>query len=150
MAWYVLKRPISRPDTSYAKATLCIVIFLIINVLLVFGIYHLFLWLGAQYILPKCISDFVQNHNHAFIVVLSLLQLLFGSIVALKSAVIGAIKLYQRYAPEDVRRRCLFKPTCSEYAIIAVKKYGVIRGLHKSYIRLFKRCHGRIYMVDEP
>ena len=71
-------------------------------------------------------------------------------IFCVKAAIIGAIRLYQRYAPDDIRRRCLFKPTCSEYAILAIEKYGVIIGLIKSYIRLFKKCRGNIYRIDYP
>ena len=63
---------------------------------------------------------------------------------------IGAIKLYQHYADEDVRRRCVCKPTCSEYAIIVLKKYGVLIGIYKIYIRLFKTCYGTVYKIDEP
>ncbi|MDO4363209.1 MAG: membrane protein insertion efficiency factor YidD [Clostridia bacterium] len=62
----------------------------------------------------------------------------------------GCIKLYQHYAPEEIRRRCLFKPTCSEYAILAIKKYGLIIGLVKTYNRLFKKCKGNIYRIDYP
>lgn len=67
-----------------------------------------------------------------------------------KKAVISAVHLYQHYAPEHVRRRCLCKPTCSEYAILAVQKYGVLWGGYKTYRRLFKRCRGSIYRMDEP
>jgi len=67
-----------------------------------------------------------------------------------KFFLIGMVKLYQRYATEDVRRRCLFKPTCSEYAIMSLQKYGMIIGLYKTYIRVFKKCRGNIYRIDYP
>jgi len=35
---------------------------------------------------------------------------------------------------------CRFHPSCSRYAIEALKKYGLIRGLIKSILR-FLRCH---------
>lgn len=113
-------------------------------------LYYLFQWLGISSFLPDSISRFMTAHPTAFVLLLALFQFLLGGLIALKSAVIGAVRLYQRYAPENIRRRCLFKPTCSEYAILAVQKYGVIRGLYKTYVRLFKKCKGRIYMVDEP
>tara|TARA_B100000029_G_scaffold110214_5_gene101998 strand:+ start:2053 stop:2202 length:150 start_codon:yes stop_codon:yes gene_type:complete len=31
-------------------------------------------------------------------------------------------------------------PTCSEYSIIALKEYGVIKGVYYSIFRIFK-CH---------
>ena len=50
------------------------------------------------------------------------------------------VKLYQAYAPDDVRMRCVFTPSCSEYMILAIEKYGVIKGIAKGLNRL-KRCH---------
>ena len=35
-------------------------------------------------------------------------------------------------------------------AILAIEKYGVIIGLIKAYIRLFKKCRGNIYRIDYP
>ena len=150
VVWYVLKRPLVRPNTSYKKAALYISLFLLANVGMTTLLYQLFRWLGILSFLPEAIWVFFTNHHTAFVILLTLGQFSIGGIVALKPAIIGAVRLYQRYAPEDVRRRCLFKPTCSEYTILAVQKYGVIRGLHKSYIRLFKKCSGRIYRIDEP
>ena len=34
---------------------------------------------------------------------------------------------------------CRFYPTCSEYSILAIEKYGLIKGVHKSINRI-KRC----------
>jgi putative component of membrane protein insertase Oxa1/YidC/SpoIIIJ protein YidD len=67
-----------------------------------------------------------------------------------KIIVIGGIRMYQHYAPEEIRRRCLFKPTCSEYAILAVQQHGVVIGLYKSIDRLMRRCKGNIYHIDYP
>ena len=150
VVWYVLKRPLVRPNTSYKKAALYISLFLLANVGVTVVLYHLFRWLGISFLLPEAIWDFYRENHTAFIILLTLTQFLIGGILALKSAIIGAVHLYQRYAPEDIRRRCLFKPTCSEYTILAVQKYGVIRGLYKAYIRLFKKCKGRTYRIDEP
>lgn len=148
--WYVLTRPLIRPNTSYKKAVFYILFFLLSNIVMTILLYYLFEWLGTSSFLPENIVRFNRTHHTVVIVLLPLFQFMFGGIIAMKRAVIGAIHLYQRYAPEDIRRRCLFKPTCSEYAILAVQKYGVIRGLWKAYNRLFKRCRGRIYMIDEP
>jgi putative component of membrane protein insertase Oxa1/YidC/SpoIIIJ protein YidD len=68
----------------------------------------------------------------------------------LKYGIIGSIRLYQRYAPEDIRRKCLFMPTCSEYAIMAVRKYGSIIGLCKTFYRLVFLCRGNIYRIHYP
>lgn len=150
VVWYVLERPLVRPNTSYKKAILCITLFVLANLGATILLYYLFRWLGISSFLPQVIDRFYTEHHTAFIVLLALLQFSIGGVIALKPALIGAIRLYQRYAPERVRRKCLFKPTCSEYAILAIEKYGVIRGLYKSYIRLFKKCRGRTYRIDEP
>lgn len=150
VAWYVLERPLVRPNTSYRKAAFCILLFLIANSGITVLLYFLLRWLGISSYLPQVIWTFYIEHRIAFVTLLTLFQFLIGGIIALKPMMIGAIRLYQRYAPESVRRRCLFKPTCSEYAILAIKKYGVIRGGYKAYIRLFKKCYGRTYRIDEP
>ncbi len=50
------------------------------------------------------------------------------------------VHIYQRYAPEEMRLRCLYTPSCSEYMILAIQKYGCIRGIIKGIKRL-RRCH---------
>lgn len=80
--------------------------------------------------------------------------LLFSSvsvlIIGMRWFVIGLVKLYQHYAPEDVRRECMLMPTCSEYCILAVRKYGVIKGCKKTVHRLLHTCVGRVYKIDMP
>ena len=60
------------------------------------------------------------------------------------------VRLYQHYASEEIRRRCLLKPTCSEFAIIVIKKYGLLIGGIKTWIRLNYKCRGNVYYIDEP
>lgn len=62
---------------------------------------------------------------------------------------IYCIKLYQHFAPENVRRRCKCKPSCSVYSIAVLEKYGLIKGCYKAYIRLTKTCRGK-YIIDNP
>jgi len=56
-----------------------------------------------------------------------------------KWIVIYCIRLYQRFACYEVRSKCVFIPNCSEYMILAIKKYGLIKGIKKGKDR-FKRC----------
>ncbi len=45
---------------------------------------------------------------------------------------------------------CVFCPTCSEYAALAIAKVGVVRGAWKTATRLW-RCHGgNAGVVDFP
>lgn len=50
------------------------------------------------------------------------------------------IKLYQKFAPEKVRRSCLFYPSCSQYMLLAIEKYGFWKGFWKGLKRLGS-CH---------
>jgi uncharacterized protein len=54
--------------------------------------------------------------------------------------VVGMIRLYQRGVSPLLGNNCRFRPTCSEYMIGAVKKYGLIRGGWKGAWRIL-RCH---------
>jgi len=150
VVWYVLERPLVRPNTSCKKAALCILLFLLANCGVTILLYYMLRWLGLSSFLPQVIGRFFAEHHTASIILLAVIQFTIGGLIALKPAIIGAIRLYQHYAPERIRRKCLFKPTCSEYTILAIEKYGVVRGLRKSYIRLFKKCRGNIYRIDEP
>jgi putative component of membrane protein insertase Oxa1/YidC/SpoIIIJ protein YidD len=49
------------------------------------------------------------------------------------------IRLYQQYASDEMRMACVFEPSCSEYMILSIRKYGVIRGIAKGIDRL-GRC----------
>lgn len=50
------------------------------------------------------------------------------------------IKFYQFSISPLFPPSCRFIPTCSEYAIQALKKYGPIKGLYLSLKRILK-CH---------
>lgn len=49
------------------------------------------------------------------------------------------ILFYRLIAPKRVRNSCRFTPTCSEYSIQVLKKYGFLIGVKKTINRL-KRC----------
>jgi uncharacterized protein len=48
------------------------------------------------------------------------------------------IKLYQRSFGLLFINSCRFTPTCSEYAIAALKKHGLVRGSYLSLKRILK------------
>ena len=50
------------------------------------------------------------------------------------------IKLYQFFISPFLGLNCRFNPTCSNYAINALKKHGLIIGLYYSVLRISK-CH---------
>jgi putative membrane protein insertion efficiency factor len=56
-----------------------------------------------------------------------------------KGVVLGALRLYKRWLSPLLPPSCRFVPTCSEYARLAVIKYGVAAGLWRAGWRLL-RC----------
>ena len=61
------------------------------------------------------------------------------------------VKCYQRYAPEKTRRRCKCIPSCSQYALLALKKcYPLLLAVLKIRKRLYRTCDGEEYKVDFP
>ncbi|AGA70917.1 hypothetical protein Desdi_3534 [Desulfitobacterium dichloroeliminans LMG P-21439] len=58
----------------------------------------------------------------------------------MKAILVGLIRFYQRFISPLKRPSCRFYPTCSEYSIQALQKYGVIKGSWKSLVRISK-CH---------
>lgn len=53
---------------------------------------------------------------------------------------IGLVRGYQRFISPLLGPSCRFTPTCSEYFIGAVRKYGIIRGTWRGTLRIL-RCH---------
>lgn len=53
---------------------------------------------------------------------------------------IAAVKVYQWTLSPLIGRQCRFWPTCSNYFIQAVQKYGAVRGSCKGVLRIC-RCH---------
>jgi len=60
------------------------------------------------------------------------------------------IECYQHYAKTETRRRCRCVPSCSEYAILCLKRYELIKALIKIGKRLFGTCKGSEFIIDMP
>lgn len=67
----------------------------------------------------------------------------------MKSLFIRWVRFYQQYAPKRIRESCCYKPSCSEYMILAIEKHGAINGVIKGIKRLF-RCKPINHGVDYP
>jgi putative component of membrane protein insertase Oxa1/YidC/SpoIIIJ protein YidD len=135
-AWrYVCLRVLERPSTNILNVAKNIFVFLAAAMLFAL----------ATHILLVRFTEKIFSFIALFAVYIVVGLLLFS-----KQAIIGLVKLYQHYAPEKIRRKCLFKPTCSEYMILALKKYGLVKGLYKSVYRVFFRCKGFVYSIDYP
>lgn len=69
----------------------------------------------------------------------------------LRLCLAAAVKLYQKRAKEETRRRCMCIPSCSEYALLALKRvFPLARALYKIRKRLYVTCNGDGYKVDFP
>ena len=58
----------------------------------------------------------------------------------MKKILSSIIKFYQRKISPLLGDRCKFYPTCSEYALQAIEKYGAARGSLKAIWRIL-RCN---------
>ncbi|EJP6473969.1 membrane protein insertion efficiency factor YidD [Clostridium sporogenes] len=58
----------------------------------------------------------------------------------MKNLLICIIKMYRKYISPLKRPSCRFYPTCSQYAIEAIEKYGALKGTLISIKRIL-RCH---------
>lgn len=55
----------------------------------------------------------------------------------MKKLLIKIVRIYQR-TPLRTHSKCKYFPTCSEYSILAIEKYGVIKGIVLTIKRIFK------------
>ena len=66
---------------------------------------------------------------------------LWQRVIAIPSwLLIAAVRCYQLGVSPFIGPRCRFQPTCSQYFIEAVRKYGAIRGSWRGLCRI-GRCH---------
>ena len=64
----------------------------------------------------------------------------------MKKIILGAIAIYQKLlfflrtsrVPVFIYTDCKFYPSCSDYAVEAINKYGAAKGSAKSFLRILK------------
>jgi putative membrane protein insertion efficiency factor len=73
-------------------------------------------------------------------------------VTALRAVVIAPIRVYQKAISPALGNRCRYYPSCSQYAVQAIRSYGILRGLVLAAWRLL-RCnpwsHGGLDPVEE-
>lgn len=147
---YCERRPLYRPDVTYFKVGLKWFVFTLVVLCITKGVqmaigmesvrkYLLGIW-------PQSATT-LQALTHVWVL---LVALLLAWLLALRWFLIDCIQLYQHYASDEVRGRCIMMPRCSEFAILALRKYGLAVGLYLTYLRIFKRCKGNIYRIEYP
>lgn len=69
-----------------------------------------------------------------------------------RTVVLAPIRLYQRFISPMLPRRCKYYPTCSAYAVEAIREVGAVRGTILAAWRLV-RCnpfsHGGVDLVED-
>jgi len=62
---------------------------------------------------------------------------------------IALVRFYQTFIGPLLGRHCRFEPSCSQYFIEAVQKYGAVRGSWRGVLRIC-RCHPWHPGGDDP
>ena len=69
----------------------------------------------------------------------------------MRKVLVAPIRGYQRFISPALPRSCKYHPSCSEYAVQAIRTYGVLRGLVLAAWRVL-RCnpwsHGGVDPVE--
>ena len=117
---YNYKRRLNRPLVRWGAIVLCCV-----------------LTLGSIAVLAFVLTQLSVNEQ----IIVWFCIVALASIIAinLRRILICIVRIYQRYAPDSIRNKCRFEPSCSEYMILSLEKYGVIKGLPKG-VRRLTRC----------
>ncbi|MBR4870265.1 MAG: membrane protein insertion efficiency factor YidD [Oscillospiraceae bacterium] len=58
----------------------------------------------------------------------------------MKKVLMALVRFYRRYISPMRQPCCRFVPTCSQYALEALEKYGALKGSYLA-IRRILRCH---------
>ena len=122
---------LTRPNTNYLSITLYSIIYILLIGLLIFLIIILRVDKIYKYIFSPILFIFLIELYTRFYL-------------------IQIVKCYQHYASDKTRTRCLCIPSCSEYSILALKKYLLVIALFKIHKRLYKTCDGSMYKLDNP
>jgi putative membrane protein insertion efficiency factor len=71
---------------------------------------------------------------------------------AARSVAVAPVRFYQRFISPAIPQRCKYHPSCSQYSVTAIRRYGILRGLVLSAWRLL-RCnpwsHGGVDFVED-
>ena len=73
------------------------------------------------FIMIKAIHMYNINNKAAILIAMIFVEFVI-LMLTIKKNVIDLVLIYQKYAPEKLRKSCLYEPSCSEYMILAIKK----------------------------
>lgn len=131
---YCDHRKLKRPNTNFFHILISLLFFFLISIFYLV-IIHLLNFIGGELK--------IYFHMYAGIIYLIL------AYIWIKRTLILSIQCYQHFASEDLRRSCVCVPSCSEYSIIALTRYNLIKALCLIIKRLTKGCKNE-YKIDYP
>ena len=101
--------------------------------------------IAALVVSAVLVRSFLPSVSIVLILAILLLLLYYPA----KYFAIGCVLAYKAFAPMSLRDRCRYEPTCSTYMIMAIKKYGLFKGVYKGIRRLL-RCKPPYGGTDLP
>lgn len=125
---FLPKNPLNRPPVHYKKPIIAVIGFF-------------FLVFVSNYFM-LVVSNMISLQRNRFLLC-TIISIIIGGVyccVIFKKVIIWLVHFYQHYAPDKMRLKCVYEPSCSEYMILAIKKYGAFKGVFKGIKRLL-RCH---------
>ena len=72
-------------------------------------------------------------------VLISIACLLILTLIFAKHIAITLVHIYQSVAPTSLRERCRYEPSCSQYMVLSLQKYGFWKGLKKG-LKRWRAC----------
>lgn len=87
------------------------------------------------------VNFFEFGNKKSIVIWFFILLYVFYLCIRMKSIVIWLVKAYQHFAPFKIRDKCRFEPSCSEYMILSIDKYGILKGLMKGFNRVYRCSH---------
>jgi len=118
------------------------------NISIIKGLFILAIALAMLFFLLPCVLKMYIDTLEIRMIMVLIASMIF-LLVSMHRIIVWLILVYQKRAPKELRLACVFEPTCSEYMLKAIDKYGVWRGVNKGIGRLF-RCHPPNGGKDEP
>jgi hypothetical protein len=67
----------------------------------------------------------------------------------MRKIIIGIIRFYQKFISPLKPPTCIYTPTCSEFTLQSVKKFGVFKGLFLGFKRIL-RCNPMYEGGEDP
>ena len=100
----------------------------------------------AFYLTSIIMYIFLKEYYNIWLFIITLIIIF---VFTIKNSFTLLVLLYQKFAPAKLRSSCRFSPSCSNYMLMSIEKYGFLKGFIKGIKRLC-RCHYPNGGIDNP